>query len=164
MVAPDTASEYDAYARRIERWEGVTVRERTNTGRNGHIIDFRFEWPGVPPVTPDERRYDDVRSSAVIWRKPEQVKNWQLRLAPLPVEGNPDEEAVKDILERNLFNGVRSREGLMVLMADGEQAWIPHVQPTGFSPAVRDPDTVLDTIHTVWTNYRQLADDNGVIR
>jgi hypothetical protein len=164
MVGEGAREQYDAYARRIGRWDGATVKERMATGRNGHIIDFLFEWPGAPHATPDERRYEDVRGSGIIWRKPEHVKEWQLRLPPLPVEGNPEMEELESTLDRSLLDGYYGREEIMTMLADGNQAWTPHVQPEGWTPHVRDSDEVLDLVHTIWENYRDLADPDGVVK
>ena len=152
--------DYDQYARRIGRWDGVGVRERIASGRDGHIIDFDIDWPGTVYALPDEIRYSATEASAIIFDTPDRVSAWQLRLPQIPAEGNPREQTEATLQRRLEPPGDRP---IQVRLADGEQAWTPHVAPQGGSVFTRSPEATLDDIRHIWESYREAAKPDGII-
>lgn len=148
--------DYDRYARRIERWDGVTIRERINSGRAGHIIDFEIDWPGVVYAEPEQHRQSAVEASAIIFNEPDEVAEWQLRLPQIPVRDDDASEVADNLLRR--LQPI-ARQEWAVLLADGQTSWTPHVHPSGYTNMEADPGRVLDNIHEAWQAYQDWASE-----
>lgn len=154
-MSRDPAVEWDIieeYEEQIEALPGVSVNVVQALGVGGVALDFSFSWPGEAPAEWPALRREAVENSAIIIENDIYAQEWQIRLPPIPQEGNPRRE-VEDKLKRQFDRIVE--EGVVVRLASDGDVWTPHINDKMmYSPEVEE--TIKD-IQTMWDRYREMV-------
>lgn len=146
---------YDNFANRIERWPGATIRERLNTGRDGHIIDFELEFPDGAFADPEPARVGAVEASAIIFESPLTVDEWQLRLPQIPTDGRGRGNMAHDI--KQAISQPNAGD-FIVTPADGNRSsYTPHIDAPNYTPVNTDPMSEIQLLRDIWDDYREWA-------
>lgn len=146
----------DGFEAQLEAIEGVSVNHTTAVGLGMAAIDFTFRWPGREPAEWPPLRMAGVENSAIIVDQEIYTSEWQIRLAPIPQEGNPREE-VEQALKARFLRIVDY--DLSVRLASDATVWTPHIDGhVRWGPEVEE--TIRD-IERIWGAYQDLVINQG---
>jgi len=149
---------------RDSRWvKDVDTDKRIGTAG---VVDMKFQWPDdvVAPAEPDDRRLDDIQRSAVILNDEGNAQHFQLRLPPIPKEGNPPVGTDRQ-LTRRLSGAVPIEVGSVnVALADDGTTYTPHVDPDA-GAASYPLDATIEAIQSILDTYEDtvLSGDSGQV-